>query len=143
MAIPDIEGTEAAIVAILADHSPAVRELCAELRRLIRAAVPDAAEAAYPGWHGIGYRHPESGYFGAIFPHEDEVKVGFEWGALLPDPDGLLVGSGKQLRYLPLSIGQAVPAAALNAFLREALQLPPSRDAKLDLIRNAARSAPA
>jgi hypothetical protein len=139
MAISDGAGNEAAIAAILADHSPAVRELCEELRALIRAAVPDAIETAHPGWHGIGYHHPDSGYFAAIFPHVKEVKVGFEWGALLPDPDGLLVGSGKQLRYLPLAIGQTVPADALRRYLGEAVGLPPSREAKLDLIRNAAR----
>ncbi len=70
------------------------------LRGLIRDALPEVEEAARPGWHAIGYRHPDQGYLCGIFPHDDAVKLGFEFGMLLPDPDRLLSGDGKQLRYV-------------------------------------------
>ena len=87
---------------ILAGHTAEVKALAQSLRKLIKKIIPEATEKAYPGWHGIGYRHPESGYFCAIFPLRDGVKLGFERGVLLPDPDNLLEGTGSQVRYVSI-----------------------------------------
>jgi len=48
----------------------------------------------------LGYHHPDGGYLCGLFPQRDSVKLGFEFGVLLPDPDGLLEGRGRQVRYL-------------------------------------------
>jgi len=124
---------------MLADHTPEVRALAEELRQLIRAAVPEATEKAYLGWQGIGYRHPQAGYFCGIFPTADLVKLGFEFGVLLPDPDGLLEGSGSQMRWVVLRPGEAIPEASIRALLQAALDLPSSRQARMWLIQNKAR----
>jgi hypothetical protein len=87
---------------ILSDQPPELRQLAERLRGLIRETVPEAVESAYPGWHAIGYRHPERGYFCAIFPETARVRLAFEWGALLPDPHHLLGGNGKQVRYVDI-----------------------------------------
>lgn len=42
------------------------------------------------------------------------VNVGFFCGASLPDPAGLLEGTGKAMRHVKLRPGQPVHAAALN-----------------------------
>jgi hypothetical protein len=119
---------------ILAGHSPAVVELVDALRVLIRTTVPTASEAAYRGWHAIGYTHPTSGYFGAIFPQQASVNLGFEFGVLLPDPAGLLTETGKQVRYVELRPGSAIPDEAIGRLIHAALDLPPTRAAKLHLI---------
>ena len=124
---------------VLADHTPEVRALAEELRQLIRAAVPEATEKAYLGWQGIGYRHPQAGYFCGIFPTADLVKLGFEFGVLLPDPDGLLEGSGSQMRWVVLRPGEAIPGDSIRALLQAALDLPSSRQARMWLIQNKAR----
>jgi hypothetical protein len=124
---------------ILAEHGPGVREMAEALRRLIRQTIPDVIEAAYPGWHGIGYRHPASGYFCAIFPGAEGVRLGFEFGALLPDPNGLLEGSGRQVRYVTMREGQALPVEGIQTLLRAALDLPAEKQVKLELIRAAAK----
>jgi hypothetical protein len=85
--------------------------------------VPEATERAYPGWHGVGYHHPRAGYFCGIFPQAESVKLGFEWGALLADPDGLLGSGGKQVRYLEVRTPDAVPEEAIVAFLLETIAL--------------------
>ena len=54
---------------ILARHTPQVRELVQRLRELVLATVPNAEEIAYPVWKGLGYHHPEGGYFCGVFPH--------------------------------------------------------------------------
>jgi hypothetical protein len=106
---------------ILDEHSGPIRELAGSLRELIRTTVPEAEERAYPGWHGIGYHHPEVGYFAAIFPERDLVKLAFEHGVELPDPQGLLQGEGKRVRYVILSEAKAVPRAAIRALLQAAI----------------------
>ncbi len=87
----------ATVDSILERHDPAIRELALALREVIRATVPEAEERAYGGWHAIGYTHPRAGYFGAIFPRDEVVRVAFEFGAHLEDPRGLLAGDGTQV----------------------------------------------
>ncbi len=124
---------------ILSGHSPEVRLLVERLRRIIRASVPEASESGHPVWHSIGYRHPRSGYFCGIFPHENRVDLAFEFGVLLPDPKGLLEGVGKQVRYLRLRQENDFQEAAIRELLRAAIDLPERRDVKLALVRAAVR----
>lgn len=121
---------------ILTGHSPEVRELCEALRSLVRVEVPDAIEVAYPSWHGIGYHHPRCGYFCAIFPMNDYFKLGFEFGVLLPDPDGLLTGDGKQVRYAIIRQQADIRVEAIRKLIQAALSLPPERAVKLWMIKN-------
>ena len=65
---------------ILNDDSPLVRLIAQRLRELIRATVPAMTERAYPGWHGLEFRHPWSGYVYGIFPGRQSVKLVFEHG---------------------------------------------------------------
>jgi hypothetical protein len=106
--------------------APGGRALAQRLRTLILQVVPAASERAYPGWHGIGYRHPRAGYFAGIFPLAESVKLGFEWGVLLRDEDALLRSSpagAKRVRYVELRLGDDVPEGALSVLLMEAIDL--------------------
>lgn len=96
-------------------------ELAERLRALVRTTVPEAEERAYPGWHGIGYRHPEAGYLCGIFPSDDEVRLLFEHGVLLPDPDGLLEGDGTQTRHVALDDPAHVPEEKLARLIEASL----------------------
>jgi hypothetical protein len=124
---------------LLAQHTLEVRVLAEALRQLVHTAVPEATEKAYSGWQGIGYSHPQAGYFCGVFPTADLVKLGFEFGVLLPDPDGLLEGSGSQMRWVFLRPGEDIPETSIKALIQAALDLPSSRQAKLWLIQNKAR----
>ena len=121
---------------ILADHTSEVRALSERLRKLVLQTVPTAAEVAYPGWHGIGYHHSESGYFCGIFPRKDRVQLGFEFGALLPDPNGVLEGTGKQVRYVMIREGKEIRVGAIKKLLLAAIDLPDEREAKLWLLKS-------
>jgi len=48
---------------IIEEHTAPVRRLVRNVRRLVSSTVLEATERAYPGWHGIGHRHPDAGYF--------------------------------------------------------------------------------
>ncbi|MEW6194353.1 MAG: DUF1801 domain-containing protein [Bacteroidota bacterium] len=80
-----------------------IRECAEELRSLIGEVIPDYEEKVYTGWKLIGYRAKKgnkSFYFAFIYPAEDKVVLGFEYGILLNDPHNLLSGSGSQVRQI-------------------------------------------
>jgi len=58
--------------------------------------------------------------FGYVNVFTAHVNVGFFQGAFLPDPAGLLQGSGKFMRHVKLRPGEAVDAAALNKLIETA-----------------------
>ena len=124
---------------ILAGHSPEVRLLAESLRRIIREVVPEASEAGHPVWHSINYRHPRGGYFCGIFPHEERVDLAFEYGVLLPDPQGVLEGEGRQVRYFRVHQQSDIREEALRQLIQAAIDLPEGRDVKLALIRTRAK----
>ena len=79
---------------------PEARALAEAARKRIFEVVPDATELLRAGWGLIGYNAPA--YFAFIVPEEKRVRIGFEWGAALPDPSGLLEGDQKQIRYVTI-----------------------------------------
>ncbi len=89
---------------ILAPYPPQVRRIAEEVRSIVRHTFPTATETAYPGWNGIGFKDPQAGYVFGLFPHEDHVRLFFERGGELDDPDGIFApGDGlKQGRYVEL-----------------------------------------
>jgi hypothetical protein len=58
--------------------------------------------------------------FGYVNVFTAHVNVGFFQGAALPDPAGLLEGSGKRMRHVKLKAGIAVNSAALRKLIAEA-----------------------
>jgi hypothetical protein len=86
---------------LLSAH-PDVLEAALWLRALVLAAEPDFTERVNRGWGGLGYRHPEAGYVCGIFPREGEVRLLFEHGVQLDDPDGILEGDGTQTRHVTI-----------------------------------------
>lgn len=131
---PDIS-----VEALLADHTAKVRAVAERLRHIVRETIPDAAESVHGFWHSINYRHPVNGYFCGIFPRTDAVLLVFEFGVLLPDPDGLLEGNGKQVRQVRITKAKEIRLRPLRKLLREAVDLPGSRDEKLGMIRTSAK----
>jgi hypothetical protein len=89
---------------ILVPCPPAVRKIAEEVRSLVRHVVPTATERAYPGRHGIGFRDPQAGYVFGLFPQSDHIRLFFERGAELEDPDGVFAPADglKQGRYVEL-----------------------------------------
>jgi hypothetical protein len=124
---------------ILSGHSPEIRSLAEELQKIIRETVPEAVEAAYPGWKAVGYRHPGVGYFCGLFPEAERVRVAFEFGILLPDPHSLLGGKTKQVRYMDIPAGGEIPVEGFRQLLLSATSLPEDREIRLSMVRNAAR----
>lgn len=105
----------------LDDYPERIRSTANALRTLIRDMLPAATERVYPGWKAIGYRDPEVGYLCGIFPRREHVRLLFEHGASLRDPDGLFDGGGAQTRFLTIPGPEAIPEAGIRRLILAAL----------------------
>ncbi len=107
----------------LRDSHPGLADLALWVREMILAGEPDLTERVYPGWDGIGFRHPDAGYVCAIYPREQEqeVRLLFEHGVRLDDPEGLLEGAGTQTRFIRVRERDARLAATIGRYVRAAV----------------------
>jgi hypothetical protein len=108
---------------LLAAHTDDVAAAARRLREVILEAHPQLIERVRLGWHSVNYADPAAGFVCAVFPLADRVQLVFERGAQLPDPDGLLGGSGRTVRTLEFASAGAVDPAVVVAFLDLAVEL--------------------
>jgi hypothetical protein len=108
---------------LLSEHPEAVAATAQRLRTVLLEAHPQLEERVRRGWHSINYRDPVAGFVCAVFPTADRVQLVFEHGARLPDPEGRLSGTGKQVRTLELTAPEEVDAAVVATFLDHAVEL--------------------
>lgn len=106
---------------LLSAYPPPIRALAAEIRTTLRAAVPSFVERALPGWRAIAFRDPQAGHVCALFPFEDHLKLYVEYGATLPDPDGLMEGTMKRGRYIAFRTRKDLRKRALARLIRRAV----------------------
>lgn len=107
------------IAELFDEHDPHVAGLARQVRNLLRDILPGCEERVYRGWHGIGYVHPDLGYLGGIFPRSDVVKLGFEQGEKLHDPDGRLERPGTRVAYLNLYSASDIDQGLIESFLAQ------------------------
>lgn len=106
---------------LLDNYSPQVREIAHALRQLVRSAAPDLKEEVKPGWKNVTYRN--NGVVVAISPYSRHVNLHFYRGVDLDDPDGILTGSGKELRHVRIEEVEDVDADALSDMVQRAVRL--------------------
>ncbi len=119
---------------------PSVRRVVEAARRRILATVPGATERLRAGWGILGYDAPR--YFAFVAPMADHVRIGFERGVLLPDPAGILEGTGTQVRHVVVRHVADLRRPALAALLREAAAMRAARSVATLRGRPAGTSAP-
>ena len=83
----------------------------------LRACGPDVTEILHDGCPTVCVQDAAFAYVAAFTAH---ANVGFFHGADLPDPAGLLTGSGKRMRHLKLRWGEPVEEAALGILIEAA-----------------------
>lgn len=95
------------------------------MRRSLRKRLPTAHEVvyAYRDWFVISYSPSNRGYEGvlAIRGSANGVKLFFNSGKELPDPEKLLQGSGKQTRFIDLESASALALPAVACLIDQAL----------------------
>ena len=95
------------------------RALIEALRGLIASAAPLAHEII--SRDAVWYSPPHSGYpifYLTVFAAH--VNLGFFYGGFVPDPEGLLIGSGKRMRHLKIRSVQETENPAIASLLVQA-----------------------
>jgi hypothetical protein len=90
-----------------------------ELRRVVDTAAPEAKGTikwAQPVWES-------NGPIAYIKAFGRSVNIGFWRGVQLDDPAGILEGEGDRMKHVTLREGDAIPADALDGFVRQAIVL--------------------
>jgi hypothetical protein len=109
----------------VAKASDKARALAYQLRTLVAAVMPEVVEVPWPklrmASYGVGPKK-KSEHFCYISAQKDDVNLGFYYGAELPDPDGLLRGTGKLLRHVKIRDAQAMRSRALRQLMKVASQ---------------------
>jgi hypothetical protein len=108
----------------LVPYTPEMRELALKLRALIREVMPAAIEQFDPPAHLIGYGLDRSykGLVCGITLHKAHINLMFARGTELPDPEGLLVGTGKRARHITIRQEAEIENPGIRSLLIAALQ---------------------
>ena len=107
-----------AIDAYVQQRNPGLEEVVAAVRRLVKKTVPSAAEAVNP-W-GVPV-FEVNGTVCFLMVGKQHVTLGFAQGTSLPDPAGLLEGTGKNLRHVKLKTADQVSNPHLENLIIEAV----------------------
>ena len=103
------------------------QKLIRSLRTALRKRFPSANELVYDYSNSvvIGYSPTEGGIDSvvAIAGRADGVSLYFNEGHQLPDPKGILLGSGKQTRFIPVETASRLAHPDVKALMAAAVEL--------------------
>ena len=105
--------------------SSRMAELARLLRELILEVDPNVVEVPWPHQQIIGYGvgpKKMTEHYCYIAPQKEYANLGFYYGAVLPDPEGLLEGTGKNLRHVKVREAVEVSGPALRQLVQLALE---------------------
>ena len=116
---------EAELRRLIAKFAPAHQELVGAMRRWLRKRLPTAHEVVYEyrDCFVISYSPNEHGYEGvlAIRASANGVELYFNRGKELPDPEKLLRGSGKLVRFIHMEGASTLARPAVTRLIDEAI----------------------
>ena len=120
-------GLEADVDRLLSEHSAELQAIERALRATIRGEFPDAVEQVDFGNKLIAFGRSMRmrGLLFAIIAHKDWVNLQLADGAELPDPDGLVEGTGKRIRHVKIRWAEAASSAPVVAVIRAQLAIRP------------------
>src|SRR5215211_5141588 len=101
----------------LASHTPEVQAAARVLEDVIRTELPDVVVQFDPG-NGLlafGRSLRMRDLLFALIPHAGWVNLQLADGALLPNPDGRIEGTGKKIRHIKVRTGEAARSGTVRA----------------------------
>jgi hypothetical protein len=125
---PDAAALEADIDRLLAEHPPEIQAIERALRATILAEFPDAVQQVdFPDkLIAFGRSMKIRGLLFAIIAHQAHVNLQLADGAELPDPDGLIEGTGKRIRHVKIRTVDAASSPAVITIVRAQLAARPA-----------------
>lgn len=110
----------------LSSHDPHVTRLALAVRETVLDEAPRAIESLAKGYAvAIGFSFtgkPLKDGFCHVVVYRNSVNLGFNRGAILPDPSGLLQGSGKMIRHITIGSEQDLNRPAVRRLLLAAIE---------------------
>lgn len=113
------------ILSFFASYDEAVVERALKLRQLLLKSLPGIIEQLDIKARMIGYCYGQkyAELICVLIPSQKGLKLGFNRGVELPDPEGLLEGSGKISRYVVIHSDEQIASKALKQLIKDALRL--------------------
>jgi hypothetical protein len=133
------------LLGYLASYDPHVSRLALAVREVVLEEAPAAIESISKGYAlAIGFSFtgkPLKDGFCHIATYSSYVNLGFNRGALLPDPGEVLAGTGKLIRHMTIRNADDLNRLLVRRFLQAAIEQvgQPSREG-LDHLSGAAPS---
>ena len=116
---------EQQIKGLIAKYEPKYQRLIRSVRKALRKRFPTANELAYDYSNSfvIGYSPTERGSDSvvAIAAAANGLRLVFNQGPTLPDPKKLLLGSGKQTRFIRVESPKMLSLPEIEALLQAAM----------------------
>jgi len=104
--------------------APAVEPIARKLREIILDDFPAAIEVVRLGdgaaSYGVGPKKMSESHV-YVMPQAEYVNLGFWHGVGLPDPDGLLQGTGAKMRHIKVRSVEDAGSLAVRALVAAAL----------------------
>ena len=119
----------AARAQLLERHTDQVRAIVTAAYEVVREVIPDATEQVdlADGLVAFGFGPPGGMRLRnlaiAVQPHSGHVNVQFADGATLPDPTGIMEGTGKRIRHVKCRSVEDARRPALRDLLRQQADL--------------------
>jgi hypothetical protein len=113
------------LAGFVARYAPGVAQLARRVLSTMRSRLPGAWELVYDNYNGLAvvYGPTEKvsdGVFSIVL-YPGWVSLFFTRGAELPDPEGLLCGTGKRIRHIVVEHAQTLDAPGVRALMEAAL----------------------
>lgn len=109
-------------------YPPVVQAIAARLREIVLEVLPQAEEKVYAsGWSIAIYKDGED--ICGIAPMKTRCNFYLMDGAHIPDPGGLLEGTGKNMRHVKVASPDDVPAEGIKGLLRAGKKFARSKNA--------------
>jgi hypothetical protein len=118
---------EADVERLLGEHPAELQAIERALRRTIQEAVPGAVEQVDFGNKLIAFGRSMKmrGLLFAIIAHKSWVNLQLADGADLPDPHGLIEGTGKRIRHVKIRSVEQASSPAVVALIDAQLAVRP------------------
>jgi hypothetical protein len=133
------------LLSCLAAYDPHVSDLTLALRELVLEEAPAAIESIVKSYAvAIGFSFtgkPLKDGFCHIVTYPTHVNLGFNRGALLPDPNRILIGKGKSIRHMTIRNHSELENPVVRRFLQAAIEQVNAAPAQTNSGRNARTSA--
>jgi hypothetical protein len=122
---PEVPPPRPEHVGFLSAYGPAIVKLALAVRQLVLEEAPDSVELIYDAYNAVASGYSFTGRPSDAFIHiaayAQWVNLGFNRGADLKDPHGVLQGSGRSVRHIRIAQPADLEKPAVRQFVKAAI----------------------